>query len=336
MKKSLKVTLAALVAASTFATTASATMTPSFYGTAEFKLAQTTSKTSSTSSTYMDMEATEATLGFNAEEKGDWTTTANFEISANEAGTFAVEGISIGVATDSVSYTVGLLDPSGVTAGGAYLGEIDDSYAVGEDIFAGPKAAATVGLLSEALTITYGANKKTDTSSLNYNETTLHLGYTGAAGSISYGASYTSIAESINADDSSASATGGAYDGGASSSVAIGVGIGLSDSMELAVNIDSQAAKAGNATDTTATTVTGLGLDFGLGEGAGISAILGTSSISDGSSNATASTSTVVSYATPVGAAIFAAAYSATTTKDDDTSQDDSTSTVGVSLTTSF
>lgn len=336
MKKSLKVSLAALIAAGTFATAANAEMKPTVYGSAEFNFAQTSTKSGTTTVSSMDMAASEAILGFTTESKGDWTGTSGLEISVEDGGTFTLETAFVGLASEAVSFKLGYLDPTGVTQGGAYLGPIDDSYVVGEDVFGGTKGAAQVGLMGDALSITLAANKLNDSTDGDYSETAIHAQYGGSAGSINYAASYSSVSEAINEDDASSAAAKGAHDGAAGSSLAVGVGIGVGEGMELAVNFDSQATKAGNATDTTATTILGFGFDMGLGEGAGLSVLIGTSTTDDGSSNATAGSATVVSYATTVSDVTVSAAYSATTTKDDDTLQDDATSTVGVGLAASF
>ena len=187
MRKAIKFCLA-LAMVGTMASQAFADVTVS--GNGWFGLKQTTDQDTSadTSVSTLDMKGG-ALIGIASSTAGDvWTPSANLDFVYDEDDGLDVDGWGFSIANDSMTISLEDSDLGNVEQNHAYDGWIDDYDGAGDDLATGDALVKVA--LEMGLTVMFGMNRET-----GYSQTDLGAKYAGAAGDISYAASFQSYSQ---------------------------------------------------------------------------------------------------------------------------------------------
>jgi hypothetical protein len=229
-------------------------------------------------------------------EAGSFTGTAKVELDMGSDGTTlgtrsqaaapTVRQAWVQLANDSFSVRFGRDLPFGVYYLPKYVEFVVpvSTFWIGEDVTVSGSNERTdylnIGLMNIGpgnLNIILGMNtygQETDSTTDQYNETTVGAKWAGAFGAVGLQVEYASSSTSV--DTSTGSQYAGVkdteWDGGSKTNISFAVSYAISDLMGVGVNVESQSRKAGgSSTDTEATTAYELYFNLGLDETQGIS-----------------------------------------------------------------
>jgi hypothetical protein len=230
-------------------------------------------------------------------KSGDnWTGTAYFDFDFKNNTDLEVDDLYVKMANEQFAISVGAFDPIGIGQGGAYLGEIDDTYGAGELFIPGEQGWLQVSLVEIGLDIFAGMNKPKyeyddpgtsvvtlatenlfdATTDGEYASTAFGFTFKKTINIIDLGIQYVTMSTSVDENNSSDSTKDGNFDGLSANEMSLAVTANFNEQMALTLNFSSGKLTPGTSgAKEQSIQTTELSFDYGFSDTMGLTAVYG-------------------------------------------------------------